>query len=132
MISECGMISINGKLLMPMDRINAYFAANAGMRVIARFEALIPGSTELQQSYYYKYVLPTICQAYREIGERLSQDIVEDKLFEQYPVRPRTVDGTLIDRGRDLDQRQMFDYLEWLKQFAAENLQVYIEDPKTL
>ena len=40
--------------------------------------------------------------------------------------------GVDVIEARQMDKRQMSDFLDWVKQFAAENLYVYIEDPKTL
>lgn len=131
-ISESGIVDVNGQLRMPMERLNAFFAEHKGQRIVVRFEASAPGSTAAQLSYYYQYVLPTIQQAFRETGERMTEEMTERVLFFEYPGKPRTDDGTLIEHGRQLNQTQMSDFLEWLKQYAAENLYVYIEDPKTI
>lgn len=130
-ISESGIITDNGQLRLPMDRLNAFFAANKGKRVVVRFEAATPGSTALQQAYYYNYVIPCVVEALREQGTRKSEDATDRWLMEEYPGggNPDTVS---LVCARQLDQRQMSDFLDWLKQFAAENLYVYIEDPKTL
>ena len=130
-ISECGTINDNGRLLMPMDRLNAFFLANRGQRVIVRFETAEPGSSKLQQAYYYNYVLPTIVQALREQGTRISEERADSWLIDQYP-GGFYYDGNKQNVGRQLTQPQMSEFLEWLKQYAAENLYVYIEDPKTL
>ena len=130
-ISESGIITDNGQLRLPMDRLNAFFAANKGKRVVVRFEAATPGSTALQQAYYYNYVIPCVVEALREQGTRKSEDATDRWLMEEYPGggNPDTVS---LVCARQLDQRQMSDFLDWLKQFAAENLYVYIEDPRTL
>lgn len=130
-ISESGIITDNGQLRLPMDRLNAFFAANKGKRVVVRFEAATPGSTALQQAYYYNYIIPCVVEALREQGTRKSEDATDRWLMEEYPGggNPDTVS---LVCARQLDQRQMSDFLDWLKQFAAENLYVYIEDPRTL
>lgn len=130
-ISESGIITGNGQLRLPMDRLNAFFAANKGKRVVVRFEAAEPGSTALQQAYYYNYVIPCVVEALREQGTRKSEDATDRWLMEEYPGggNPDTVS---LVCARQLDQRQMSDFLDWLKQFAAENLYIYIEDPRTL
>ena len=130
-ISESGIITDNGQLRLPMDRLNAFFAANKGKRVVVRFEAAEPGSTALQQAYYYNYVIPCVVEALREQGTRKSEDATDRWLMEEYP-GGRNPDTISLVRARELDQRQMSDFLDWLKQFAAENLYVYIEDPRTL
>lgn len=130
-ISECGTINDNGRLLMPMDRLNAFFSANKGQRVIVRFETAEPGSSKLQLAYYYNYVLPCVVEALREQGTRISEERADRWLIEQYP-GGFSYDGNKQTVARQLTQPQMSEFLEWLKQYAAENLYVYIEDPKTL
>ena len=133
-ISESGIITDNGQLRLPMDRLNAFFAANKGKRVVVRFEAATPGSTALQQAYYYNYVVPTIQHAFYEQGTRMTETGVDRWLIQNYPnigdlytpnAEPKVI-------GRQLTKTEMADFLEWLKQYAAENLYVYIEDPRTL
>ena len=129
-ISESGLIGDDGRLRMPMDRVNAFFAAHKGERVVVRFEAAAPGSSELQLAYYFNYVVPTIQTALWETGERKTEKQVDLWLRQQ-------CGNCYNDYGELLEARQMSkpdfsEFLEWLKQFAAENLYVYIEDPKTL
>ena len=133
-ISESGIITDNGQLRLPMDRLNAFFAANKGKRVVVRFEAATPGSTALQQAYYDNYVVPTIQHAFYEQGTRMTETGVDRWLIQNYPnigdlytpnAEPKVI-------GRQLTKTEMADFLEWLKQYAAENLYVYIEDPRTL
>ena len=130
-ISESGIIGAEGKLFMPMDRLNTFFAANKGKRVVVQFEAVTPGSTAAQLAYYYNYVIPCVVEALREQGTRKSEDATDRWLISQYPGGFR-YDGAEQHVARQLTTTQMFDFLEWLKQFAAENLYIYIEDPKTI
>lgn len=131
-ISESGIIGPDGRLRMPMDRLNAFFAKHKGERIIVRFESAPVGTTAAQQAYFYNYVLPTVQQAFREIGQIMSPDLTELLLFTEYPGNPTDENGVLKTSARQLTKSQMSEYLEWLKQYAAENLFVYIEDPKTL
>lgn len=158
-ISESGRINERGQLLMPMDRLNAFFKANKGKRIVVRFEAAEPGSTAAQLAYYYNYIVPTIQTALYETGERMNEKQVDQWIRKQAAfVFEKVVPGTIIPvetciendgtitrrlnvetigytetRGiRDLSVAEMSDFLEWLKQFAAENLSVYIEDPRTI
>lgn len=130
-VSDSGIITKDGKLRLPMDRINAFLAANKGKRVIVRFEAAEHGSSKLQLAYYYNYVLPCVVEALREQGTRMTEEQADRWLMEMYPAG-NTVELMPLVFARQLNQSQMSDFLEWLKQFAAENLYVYIEDPKTL
>jgi len=144
-ISEAGVIGEDGRLRLPMERVNAFFKANKGKRIIVRFEAAEIGSTEAQLAYYFQYIVPTIQAALWETGERMNEKKVDEWLRQQCPsifeiFIPPTKEqaeqgylGCTETKGiRDLSVSEMSDYLDWLKQFAAENLYVYIEDPRTL
>lgn len=131
-ISESGIIGNDGRMRMPMDRLNAFFADHKGERIIVQFEAVAPKSTAAQQAYYYNYIVPTIQQALKEKGIRKREDATDRFLISQYPGDFRAEPGMYITTGRQLTKTQMFDYLEWLKQYAAENLSVFIDDPRTI
>lgn len=118
-ISEAGRIDVNGNLLLPMDRLHEEFRKRKGMRVVATFEFAQPHTTESQRGYYRGYVLPTIQAALRKQGTLLSIAEVDASLREWCPFE---VAG----------KEDMSDFLEWLKQYAAENIHVYIEDPRVL
>lgn len=129
-ISESGIITDNGQLRLPMDRLNAFLAANKGKRVVVRFEAAEPGSTELQLAYYFNYIVPTIQTALWENGDRKTEKQVDLWLRQQCASCYNDYGGLL--EARQISKPDFSDFIEWLKQFAAENLYVYIEDPRTL
>lgn len=124
-IVEYGRIDGEGKLRLPMDRARAFFVNNRGKRVLVRFEAVEQGCTEAQWGYYYGYVLPTVRQALYNLGERKSDAEVDAWLCDQCP-------GVDCSAAKELGAGQMSDFLDWLKQFAAENLDVYIEDARVI
>lgn len=129
-ISESGIITDNGQLRLPMDRLNAFFAANKGKRIVVRFEAAEPGSSELQLAYYFNYIVPTIQTALWENGDRRTEKQVDLWLRQQCASCYNDYGGLL--EARQISKPDFSDFIEWLKQFAAENLYVYIEDPRTL
>ena len=135
-ISESGIITTDGALRIPMDRLNACFAEHKGERVVVRFYFGVPGSTAAQQSYYYQYVVPTIQQALRETGVRTNEKAVDKFLMSRYPgdkCEPDINFGEDVTEARYLNRDQMADFLEWIKQFAAEPpLSVYVDDPRTI
>lgn len=128
-IVESGMVGVDGKMRLPMDRLRQFFSEHKGERLIVHFEAVQPGTSASQYAYYFRYVLPTIRMAFYETGERLTDEDVDEMMRTQSTVcwkqgHCRTV--------RELNQTEMSEFLDWLKQYAAENLYVYIEDQKTL
>lgn len=129
-LSESGIITDNGQMRLPMDRLNAFLAANKGKRVVVRFEAAEPGSSELQLAYYFNYIVPTIQTALWENGDRRTEKQVDLWLRQQCASCYNEYGGLL--EARQISKPDFSDFIEWLKQFAAENLYVYIEDPRTL
>lgn len=129
-ISESGLIGTDGRLRIPMDRVNAWCSEHKGERVVVRFEAAAPGSSELQLAYYFNYIVPTIQTALLETGERKTEKQVDLWLRQQHGSCYNDYGG-LLD-ARQISEPDFSDFLEWLKQFAAENLSVYIEDPRTI
>lgn len=136
-ISESGLIGQDGKLRMPMERLNQFFAQHKGQRIVMRIEAAEQCSSVAQIAYYYNYVLPTVRQALLEVGERKTEGQTDKWLLEMYPgdkdfIEFWTESGGQVEKARQLSKTQMIDFLEWLKEFAAENLYVYIEDPHNI
>ena len=129
-ISESGIITDNGLLRIPIDRLKAFFAANPGKRVVVRFEAAEPGSSELQLAYYFNDIVPTIQSALWGNGDRRTEKQVDLWLRQQCASCYNDYGGLL--EARQISKPDFSDFIEWLKQFAAENLYVYIEDPQTL
>lgn len=129
-ISESGIVGTDGRLRMPMDRLNAFFAEHKGERVVVRFEAAAPGSTAAQLAYYFNYIIPTIQTALWETGERKTERQTDVWLREQCAVCTSGW-GDLMEAGQ-MSKTDFSEFLEWLKQFSAENLSVYIEDPRTI
>ena len=126
-ISESGIIGMDGKLRLPMDRVNGFLAANKGRRAIVTFESVLPGSSDALLGYYYGYVVPAVRDAFKETGERKTDEQTDEFLVDKFPK-----DHPGIEKADQFNQSEMLDFLEWLKQYAAENLFVYIEDPKTI
>lgn len=129
-ISESGLIGADGRLRIAMDRLNEWFSQHKGERVVIRFEAASPGSSELQLAYYFNYIVPTIQTALLETGERKTEKQVDLWLRQQCGSCYNDYGGLL--EARQISKPDFSDFLEWLKQFAAENLYVYIEDPRTI
>lgn len=130
-ISECGRIDLKGNLLIPMDRVREFFQGNKGKRIIVKFEC-VEDATELQIFYYEKYIVPTMCAALHESGVRINEEKTDEYLVFEYPGDSVTAMGTNARKGRELNKAQMSDFIDWLKQYAAENYSVYIEDSQNI
>lgn len=125
---ESGVVQADGRLRLPMDRVNAFLAEHPCERVVVTFEAIKKGTSVAQKAYYYKYVLPTAVAALREQGTIMSEERADEWFIEQYPGDLK-IGVVAATRASELTTDQMSDFLDWLKQYAAENLYVYIEEP---
>lgn len=129
-IAEAGMISPDGKLRLPMERLQEFFNAHPGQRVIVRIEAAVPGSSAAQLAYYRQYIVPTVQAALWETGDRRTEGQVDLWLRQQCGSCYNEYGGLL--KAEQISQADFSDFIDWIKQFAAENLYVYIEDARTI
>ena len=127
LICESGLIGMDGKLRIPMDRLEQFFREHLGERAIVKVQALERHSSPAMLGYYFGYVLPTLRKAYAERGELLTEKMVHEKLWWAYPG-----EHDPVQEIREAPYSQVYNFIEWLKQYAAENLDCYIEDPMTI
>lgn len=129
-ICESGVIGQDGRLRIPMDRVNQWCAEHKGERLVVRFEAAAHQSTEAQIAYYLNYIVPTIQVALLETGERKTEKQVDLWLRQQCGSCYNDYGGLL--EVREISKQDFSDFIDWIKQFAAEHLFVYVEDSKTI
>lgn len=138
-ISAVGSVTKEGKLAMYMGELKEFLSAHKGKRIIARFEVSEVGSSEALRGYYYNYVVPMMRQAFYDAGERMSEKDCEEQLRQMTSVCfEERVDA---DTGEyttefltvpELSDARLVEHIECIKQIAAEEYGVYIEDPKTI
>lgn len=138
-ITSTGTIDKNGRLAMVMGEINQFFAQHKGSRVFARFTVVPEKTSAALRGYYYNCVVPTFKAAIWEHGERLTDEQTERRLRELSPVMyeqtPDINTGKYETRLRaisDLSNAELIEHIEHLKMLAAENYNLYIDDPRTL
>lgn len=138
-ITATGTINANGGLVMYMGELNAFFAEHKGERIIARFMVAPVGSSEALKGYYYNYVVPTVRQGLRKTGDRKTEQQTEYYLRTISPVCYEETAN--IDTGeyeqrlreiRELSNAELLEHIETVRQFAAENLSIFVDDPNTL
>lgn len=138
-ISATGTINAKGQLTMYMGELNEAFAQHKGERVIARFVIAHVGSSEAFKGYYYHYVVPTIKTALWQTGDRKTEEQTELYLREMSPICYSEIineeTGEYNHELREipeLSNAELLEHLETIRQFAAEELNVFIDDPHTL
>lgn len=134
-----GKINSDGKLCMYMPELNEFTHKWKNARVVVTFQVYEPGTSKALRGYYYSYIVPTFKRAIWDAGDRKTDEQVEKYLRGLSPVMHRqTVDQetgkytTEIRSISELDNSEMIEYIEHLKQIGAEEFNIYIEDPNTL
>lgn len=124
---------------MYMGELNAFFKEWKGARIVARFSVASPGSSEALKGYYFNYVVPTFKQAIWDSGERKTEEQTERFLRELSPVMyeqtPDVETGqyeTRLREIRELSNAELIEHIDTLKQIAAEEYSVFIDDPRTI
>lgn len=134
-ISVPGNINSNGELKMFMGELRQFFANWKDSRIIATFEVVPTGQSEALKAYYYNYVVPTMKQAFWDNGTRMTDAECEVYLREMSPIMAEEhyVNGHYQVKLKEIDEisnEELIEHIDTIKQMAAEDYSVYIEDPK--
>ena len=138
-ITVTGTIDNNGNLRMYMDELKQFFKMHKGCRVIAKFMIESQGSSEALKGYYYNCVVPSFQEGMWDAGERLTEEDAEIKMRELSPIMlEQEFDektGKCTTRLREISElsnAELVEYIDHLKQIAAEEYSIYIEDPQSI
>lgn len=138
-ISVTGTIDNNGNLRMYMDELKQFFKMHKGCRVIAKFMIESQGSSEALKGYYYNCVVPSFQEGMWDAGERLTEEDAEIKMRELSPIMlEQEFDektGKCTTRLREISElsnAELVEYIDHLKQIAAEEYSIYIENPQSI
>lgn len=138
-IITTGTINNKGQLHIYMGELNAFFGQWKGARVVARFTVIGSGSSEALRGYYYNYVVPTMRRAMWDAGERLTEQDTERRLRTMSPIM--AVEHVDFETGKysievreiaELSNSELIEHIETIRQLAAEEFSVFIDDPKTI
>jgi hypothetical protein len=138
-IAVTGIIDNNGNLKMYMDELKQFFRMHKGCRVIAKFMIESQGSSEALKGYYYNCVVPSFQEGMWEAGERLTEEEAEIKMRELSPIMLEQEfnnnTGKCTTRLREISElsnAELVEYIDHLRQIAAEEFSIYIEDPQSI
>lgn len=138
-IAVTGTIDYNGNLRMYMDELKQFFKMHKGCRVIAKFMIESQGSSEALKGYYYNCVVPSFQEGMWDAGERLTEEEAEIKMRELSPIMLEQEinenTGKYTTRLREISElsnAELVEYIDHLKQIAAEEYSIYIEDPQSI
>ena len=138
-IAVTGTIDNNGNLRMYMDELKQFFRMHKGCRVIVKFMVESLGSSEALKGYYYNCVVPSFQEGMWDAGERLTEEDAEIKMRELSPImleqEYNEETGKYTTRLREISElsnAELVEYIDHLKQIAAEEYSIYIEDPQSI
>lgn len=130
-----GRVRDDGQLEIYKSELNDFLAKHKGEKVVLTLQPLPKEKTKGMLSYYFAYVVPKFKQAMWENGERLTDKQVEKRLRELSPVmqeQEADEQGRYRTRLRliaELNNAELYEHIEALKQIGAEEYSIYIEDP---
>ena len=138
-INISGRITSEGKLAIYMQELNAFAQQWKNSRIVATFKVYQPGSSAALRGYYFNCVVPAMKRALWETGERKTDEQTELWLREMSPImyqqeadRETGKYTTTLREIADLDNAELIEHIETIKQFAAEDFNTYIDDPNTI
>lgn len=132
-----GSIDSNGNLAMYMQELNEFFAKNKSSKIICQFTVLKKDASEAIKGYYYLGVIPEFKKAIWMSGDRKTQEQTDLFLRSLSPItREEFIDPLTgkydhrIKEINELSNLELSEHIEFLKQIAAEEYGIFIEDPK--
>ena len=131
-----GKIDSKGNLLIPMKVLTNFLGQHKGKGIIATFNVYSPNDSKLLQHYYYNGVIPSVQKGFAELGDILTSKETIERLELLSPwthsVSFNVFNNSSIDeiiQVEDLTMKDFISHIDFIKQYAAENLHVYICDP---
>ena len=129
-------INNEGRLMTPPD-LREFLNQWKESRVVVRFEILSEKPSEALKGYYFHCVVPTMKTALWESGERKNEKETEQWLREMSPITKQCGwrDDTWVATIREtaeLNNAEFVEHIEFIRQMAAEEFAVYIEEPQTI
>jgi len=136
-ISISGIVNSDGKLSMYMGELNEFLKENKNHKVVATFVILKKEASDALKGYYFNYVVPTFKNAIWQSGDRKTEEQTETFLRS---ISPIMYTSKVDEKGNynnelktihQLSNSELNEHIETLKQIAAEEYGIYIDDPKT-
>ena len=134
-INVYGKISPEGKLQLQMSA-QPFLKEWANNKVIVSFKIIGGEPSEALKGYYFHCVVPTMKQALWQSGERMTEQETDKFLRTNSPIT-NICDyknghfETTIKEINELCDAELVEFIEYIKQMAAEEFSIYIVDPKT-
>lgn len=91
--------------------------------------------SEKTTNYFFGYLIPELQNAFLEQGEHLSKEQTYDKIRSLCPLfkKEERQNGewrVTLKEFEELDQAESNEVIDWLYQWAAENLYLILDNPR--
>lgn len=106
-------------------------------RIVAKFSILPDDPSEALKGYYFHCIVPTMKAALWQSGDRTNEKECEQWLRNTSPITNNYEWENDFGWKRqvkeiaDLSSAELVEHIEFIRQMAAEEFGVYIEDPQT-
>ena len=134
MLELTAKVDDEGKMrLFQKDTLLAWCGKNKGAMMKVRFSAVRKSRSNPQNSYYWGVVVAMVQSRLRELGHEVTEVDTHEFLKSRFNSRTVEVkDGYYIDVPQpttDMETTEFMDYLEKIKMFASQLLDIYIPEP---
>lgn len=118
-----------------MSEVKDFFKKFPNHRIVGVFKVFEDKKSTAMLGLYYDYYVPQFQHAFYKLGERLLKEHVDEKLRSMCVVTKKEscVKGKWsheLLKAEDLNNYELVEFLEELKQIAAENFGIEIKDSK--
>ena len=122
---------------MDTPDVKEFCRQHEGKAAIVRIELLPTEPSEKSKAYYWKCVVPTIQRELYDRGYDITKAETDEFLRSEMPIcRDETYEkGKLRARIKDieeLDTAELNEMIEQVKIWAAQNLEIYVEEAKSI
>ena len=126
---------VNGRLSLNRQSLKTALLEFEGKRITITIEKAKSKRSSDQNRYYWSGVIPIIQQGLKDAGYRLSKDDTHLAMRAKFLSEPIPMDdGTYIERFKsttELSKSEFSDYIESIKEWAFDYLNVTIPPPNT-
>lgn len=128
-ITSSGKLSINSR-----EELDHFCKMHPGTSYVCNLQVFEPTASAAIKGYYFNKIVYDFQQAFKQSGERLNLKEVEERLREMSPVMQieSFEAGTYkheLKNVEDCTNAELSEFIEHLKQIAAEDFSFYIQDP---
>lgn len=129
-----GKIDSHGEPIIPWNTFKDFCSLHKDKGIIVRAEIMSKEPSEKVKAYYFGYIVPEIQEALMQTyGERFTKSKTDEWIRSQCPLfldetREEGKWRTRVREFEELDPAEVNEAIEWIFQFASENLNLILDD----